>query len=293
MLPGTMNTPTNDSSGALGQPSSLSMAQASLLGAIGLVAATLCLPAIDTLSIIWESDEFYGHGYLIPAVAAFLLWTRRGDLARATRPLRPPAIGPFLVLGTGLFGVLMTMGDVGFGSSLGIPLLIAAVVYAVGGLPLLRPAGLSLVFLALMVPPPRFVTYELLFRLKLVVTQISVGLLQAVGKPVAALGNQILVPGHSLFVADACSGLTSVVTLLPLSCIVAYFLSHGVWRRVVVVGSVVPLAIAANVIRVVVTVELVSSRGIEYAQGLLHESFGMVTYVGGTLALIAVAKVLR
>jgi len=193
----------------------------------------------------------------------------------------------------GLFEVLMTIGDVGFGASLGIPLLLGSAVYAVGGFRLLRPTLLSLVFLALMVPPPRFITYEVLFRLKLLVTRISVETLQLAGQPVAALGNQILVPGHTLFVADACSGLTSIVTLVPLACVVAYFLSHGVWRRVIVIASVVPLALGANVVRVIATVVLVSERGIDFAQGMLHESFGAVTYIGGTLALIGVAKVLR
>ena len=84
-----------------------------------------------------------------------------------------------------------------------------------------------------------------------------------------------------------------IVTLLPLACIVAYFLSHGVWRRAVVVASVVPLALAANIFRVIVTVQLVSSQGVEFAQGLLHESFGVATYVLGTLAVIGVARILR
>jgi exosortase len=144
-----------------------------------------------------------------------------------------------------------------------------------------------------MVPPPRFLMYQLLYRLKLIVTDTAVALMQALGQPVMAEGNQIVVPGHTLFVADACSGLTSIVTLLPLSCIVAYFLSRGIWRRAVVVASVFPLTIAANILRVVVTVQMVSSIGIEAAQGSLHESFGVFTYVLGTLSVIGVARLLR
>jgi exosortase/archaeosortase family protein len=94
-------------------------------------------------------------------------------------------------------------------------------------------------------------------------------------------------------VADACSGLTSIVTLMPLACIVAYFLSHGVWRRVLVVASVVPLTFVANVFRVIVTVRMVSSHGPEFAQGVLHETFGLATYVIGTLAVIGVARITR
>ena len=103
-------------------------------------------------------------------------------------------------------------------------------------------------------------------------------------------GNQIVVPGHTLFVSDACSGLTSIVTLLPVACILAYFVARGVWRRAVVVASVVPLTMAANVIRVVATVKLVSVIGIEAAQGVLHESFGIATYAFGTVALVGVAR---
>jgi exosortase len=114
-----------------------------------------------------------------------------------------------------------------------------------------------------------------------------------VGETVGREGNVILVPGHSLFVADACSGLTSIVTMAPLACIVAYFLTTGVWRRALVVASVIPLAVVANVLRVVVTVRMSAAWGIEVAQGSLHESFGLATFVLGTLALIAVARVVR
>ncbi len=144
-----------------------------------------------------------------------------------------------------------------------------------------------------MIPPPQFILYELLFRLKLLVTSIAVSSLQAAGMTVLAEGNQVLVSGHTLFVADACSGLTSIVTMLPLACIIAYFLSHGLWRRAVVISSVVPLAIGANIIRVTLTVALVSRLGVEAAQGLLHESFGVATYVFGILALLGVARIVR
>ncbi len=83
------------------------------------------------------------------------------------------------------------------------------------------------------------------------------------------------------------------MSLLPLACIVAYFLSHGIWRRGLLIASVVPLAMGANLIRVITTVQLVDSRGAVYAQGLLHETFGLATFVVGTLALLGLARVLR
>jgi exosortase len=264
-----------------------------IVGAVVAIAVALCVPAFAGLSYLWKGSQFYGHAYAIPLVAGYLAYEKRRALGAAMRDLRPPSSGPLVAFGAALLLVLALIGDVGFVAGVGIPLLLGATAFAIGGVALARPLLLPLVFLALMVPPPRFLTYEILFRLKLFVTETAVALLHAAGVTVAAEGNQIFVPGHALFVADACSGLTSIVTLLPLACIVAYFLTHGVWRRVVVVASVVPLALAANIFRVIVTVQLAGSWGIEFAQGILHETFSLGTYVVGTLAVIAVARILR
>ncbi len=261
---------------------------ACLLGAFA-----LCLPGLLTLPRIWERSDYLGHGYLIPAVSAWLLFGRRHELARAYRESVPPAAGPLVVLLAASFEVLAVRGDVVFAAGIGVPLLLAATVYALGGRRLLAPAALPLGFLVMMVPPPGFVVTRVLIELKFFVTYLSVELLRAGGAVVAAVGNQIHIPGHVLFVADACSGLTSIVTMLPLATVVAYFLCRGIWRRVVVVLSVIPLAIAANVVRLVVTVGMVDEVGIEAAQGSLHESFGILTFVAGTISLLILARVLR
>jgi exosortase len=264
-----------------------------LASATALAAVALCLPTLGTLHYLWRDADYYGHGYALPLTAGYLAYCRRREIRRALRRLDPPRFGAIVALGACAFEVLTYIGDVGSLAGLGIPLVLGAAAYAIGGTGLLRPLLLPLLFLVLMIPPPQFVVYELLFRLKLFVTQVAVAALQAMGTTVAAEGNQILLPGQTLFVADACSGLTSIVTMLPLACIVAYFLSHGVWRRAVVIASIVPLAIGANILRVVITVRLVTHLGADAAQGLLHDSFGMATYAVGILALIGVARVLR
>jgi exosortase len=280
-------------SGSLGRATGRPVGDWWFVGAVAAIAVALCVPTLRVLGFIWDTNQFYGHAYAIPFVAGYLAYQNRRALAAAMRDLRPPAAGALVVFGAAVFELLAFMGEVTTAAGVGIPLLLGATAYAIGGLALLRPLGLSLVFLALMVPPPGFLTDRILVQLKLFVTDSAVSLLHSAGVTVAAQGNQILVPGHTLFVADACSGLTSIVTLLPLSCIVAYFLSRGVWRRALVIASVVPLTIAANIFRVIVTVQIVASEGIEFAQGVLHETFGLATYVIGTLAMIGVARILR
>jgi exosortase len=271
-----------------GRPIEGGLKAACLLGAVA-----LCVPGLLLLPRIWAQTDYLGHGYVIPAVTGWLLYRRRDELAAAWREAEPPSAGPLVVLLAASFEVFAVLGDVIFAAGVGVPLLLAATLWALGGRRLLEPAALPLGFLVMMAPPPGFLVDRIQIGLKFFVTWVSVEGLQAAGFVVTAVGNQIMIPGHVLFVAEACTGLTSIVTMLPLAVVVAYFFSHGTWRRIIVVLSVVPLSVAANVGRVVVTVAMVDEWGIEWAQGYLHESFGVVTFVVGTIALLAVAKVLR
>ena len=250
------------------------------------------LPGLRLLSWIWDRSEYLAHGYLIPAVSLWLLWVRRDELIRALHEGKVPLSGPLWVGLAALFEALAVAGEVSSAAGLGMPLLLAATAYALGGRPLLAAAGVPIGLLVLMVPPPGFIQDRVLIDLKRSVVHVSLEILHTLGYTVTATGNKILVPGHELFVANACSGLISIVTLSPLAVVVAYFMGRGVWRRALIVASIVPLAMLGNIIRVTATVAVVSSHGIEYAQGLLHEGFGMVTFLAGTLALLFVARVL-
>lgn len=257
------------------------------------IAFALCLPAIAGLSNQFQRVEFYGHGYLVFLVAAYLVYDERKQIAETLRCLRPPRYGFLLVFAAAAFEVLMLIGDVTFLAGVGVSLLLASTLYAVGGSRLVEPFRLPLVLVVLMTPPPGFVRFEILSQLKLLVTKSAVWLLQIWGAPVFREGNVVVVPGHTLFVADACSGLTSILTMLPIAVVLAYFIVRSNWRRAILVLSVMPLALAANVIRLIVTVQMVSVIGGEAAQGALHESFGIGVYAAGSLLLLGLARLLR
>lgn len=258
-----------------------------------MLAFVSCLPGLVQLEFLWRESEYLGHGYLIPPTAAVLAYARRADVKAALRAGEAGKFGVLAVLAASLLEAIAVLAHKVTSAGIGVPFVLGATAYAVGGRPLLRAGGPSLSFLLLMVPPPRLVQDRLLIDLKSFVVWTSVGLLQELGFTIAATGNRIFVPQGELFVADACSGLTSLVTLIPLAAVVAYFLCRGIWRRAVVVAAVVPIALFGNVTRVVVTVALVSRFGIDAAGNLLHESFGIMTFSIGTLLLISVAKLVR
>lgn len=249
--------------------------------------------ALSSLAGVWQRVEHYGHGFLIPLVSLLVAWDRRSELRAAFSRLEAPAWGGLAVAAIASLQALFLLGDALFPAGLCIPLLLASTAWALGGWPLLRPLRLPLAFLVFMVPPPGTLVSALTLHLKLFVTGAAVGLLQLAGYEVAAEGSRIQLPGQTLFVADACSGLTAIVTLMPLGVVVAWFRTRGVWRRAVVLASILPLAVAANIARVVGTVAAVSWIGVEAAEGALHEGFGLGIYVLGSLALLGVARGLR
>jgi len=192
-----------------------------LAGAATSIALALCFfVGLTSLAHLWRTSQFYGHAYAIPFVVAYFVYERRRDVAAALRRLRPPVFGSLVVLGAGLVVAVAVIGDAGFVAGMGIPVLLGATLYAVGGSALLRSLLLPLAFLVLMVPPPAFLRDSVLVELKLLVTHAAVALLQFGGATVLREGNRIVLPAGTLFVADACSGLTSIVTMQEIGSIV-------------------------------------------------------------------------
>ena len=264
------------------------------LRAACLVAAAVTIaPGLRVLSYIWSNTDFMGYGYLIPGSAVLLAWLRRSEIAAALELASPPPDGPLWVALAAAIESLGLLSDVGTVAGVGIPLLLGATAYAVGGARLARALALPIGFLFFMIPPPGFLVDPLLETLKSWVTHAAVAVLQLGGVLVAAQGNRIFLPGHELFVANACAGLNSIITLLPLGVVVATFLVRTPLRRALLVASVVPLAMLGNTVRVVTTAVLVTRYGIEVAEGTLHESFGVATFMLGAAALLGVARLLR
>ena len=255
--------------------------------------AVAVIPGLRLLSFIWSGSEYLGYGYLVPASSAALCLARGSKIRAALQAADVPPTGPLWVFGAAALESLGVLADSGTVAGVGVLALFASTAYALGGRELLRAFALPVGFLVFMIPPPDFVLDGVLLALKSLVIQLAVSLLQLAGLSVANQGSRLFVPGHELFVANACSGLRSVVTLFPLAVVVATFASRGVWRRAALVASVVPLAVIGNVARIVLTVWLVSRFGESWAQGELHESFGFATFALGAVALLGIARGLR
>jgi len=251
------------------------------------------VPALLALESVWSARFYYSHGYLVPLVAGAVAWGERDALrgVAGRRDLR--ALGALMAC-LAAYGLGVGMGSV---SLQGVALVgaAAATVWLLRGPVWLRRLAFPLAFLIFMVPVPDAWLTPAILKLQLWVSSAAVALLQGGGVSVLRVGNVIELPGgDALFVAEACSGITSVVTLAPLAVLLARYVETDGVRRALLVAAVVPVAMLGNLGRVVGTVVAARQVGAEAATtGFFHEAAGLGVYAVACLGLVGLGMLLR
>lgn len=248
-------------------------------------------PALVALAREWLSFDAYTHGFLVPLVSA-----------AAAHPI-VRRLGPPRRSLAGLVGVAAALALYALGLALdsaavqGLALVgtLCGLVAFRWGVPGLRRLAFPLGFLLFMIPIPQTWLLPIVVGLQLVVTGAAVEALHAFAVPVLREGNVMLLPGGAtLFVDEACSGITSIVTLFPLGVLLAYLTERSVWRRAAILAVVVPAALLGNFLRVVVTVWIARVAGAERAtSAAIHESAGLLTFVFACLLVVGTGALLR
>ncbi len=257
------------------------------------LGAAAFAPALLELATVWSATDYLTHCFMVPVVAAFLAVGRRDAWA---------ALAPGRDL-RGLLWVVGALGLTGFGLLIDEPAVIgvgvvAAVIGAVWtlrGRAGVRVMGFPLFFLVFMIPPPESWIGPVILNLQLQVSIAAVTILRWLGFAILRDGNVLVLPsGGSLFVDEACSGITSVVTLVPLGLLLAWTTERTAARRAVLIACVVPAAMLGNLVRVTATVFVASQHGVDVAtSGFLHEWSGIFTYVLACGVLLGVAGAQR
>jgi len=225
----------------------------------------------------WIHDENYSHGFLIVPLAAYFVWERRARL-RSVRP-RPTALGLVLVLASLAMLVAGVLGAEFFLARVSLIGVIAGTVLFLAGWEWLRVVAFPIAFLILMVPIPAIVFNQIAFPLQLFASRFGVSAMRLCSVPVLREGNVIILANTTLEVAEACSGIRSLVSLLTLGLVYGYFADSRLWVRVVIAASTVPIAIVANGLRVAGTGVLAHYLGPDVAQGFFHTFSGWLVFV--------------
>lgn len=256
-----------------------------ILGTILLgLLATLYYEIFAGLLYDWDHDPNYSHGFIVPFMSAYFVYERWGQLQ--TLPIRPSILGIPLLL----FGVTMLIiGSVGaelFAQRVSFIVVLTGLILFILGKRILMTLSLPLVFLIFMIPLPAIVVNTIAFPLQIFAAQTASFCLFNLGIPVLREGNLISLAGSTLEVAEACSGLRSLVALLALGTVYAYFSQRQMWKRWALVLLSIPIAILANAFRVTGTGVLANYWGTEAAEGFYHTFEGWIVFVVAFILLL-------
>lgn len=281
---------------------------------VGAVLAFLYAGVLAKLGRDWWTDENYSHGLLVPLVIAFIVWLEFDELEKTTRR-------PGLLAGGALVAVALAMllgGTLGaelFVQRVSLVLMLAGVVVYFFGARLVGLLIVPFVLLLLAIPIPQIVFNRIAFLLQIYASQIAVWGIRLFDIPTVRKGNvfEILPQGATQVVAlevvEACSGIRSLMTLVTLGLILAYFTrdrrsftggglramlgNPDVWRAALLMLSAIPIAVLTNAARVTATGVLTYYHGRQATEGTLHDALGWAVYVVALGALLLFNFVLQ
>jgi exosortase len=259
------------------------------VAAVAAIAATYA-GTLVWLGGRWRTDPFYSHGPLVPLVSAWLLWKRRTQLAFA------PAVGRSGVALLGGAAVLHLLGvrlSFEFLSCASIIAVLMAAALLAGGRPLARAAAFPMLYLLFAIPLPRIILEQVSLPMQLMSAAGAAGILRGLGLDVVRHGVELEFPGFMLAVADACSGLRSVITVLAISTLVAALTPVSPARKGLLVALSPVAAMAANVLRIAVTGLVGSAFGGRAAIVFFDQASGYFFFAVVLLLMIGIAVLLQ
>ena len=257
---------------------------------IAALVAALYHRVLGNLVIDWSQNPENSHGFLVPIFAAYLVWSRRAAI-RETK-LTPTWSGVAVVV-LGLSVLLL--GDLGanlFLSRISFVILLTGLVVCFGGWTLTNQVRFPLLVLLIAIPIPALLLNHVTLPLQTLASQAASQLLALLGVPVLREGNIIQLSTMRLEVAEACSGIRSLVSLLATAIFYGYFAEKSNLRRLLLVLFSVPIAIADNSLRIVGTGLCVEHWDPDKAMGFFHEFSGWVMFLFSLACLFIVQRLM-
>ena len=256
----------------------------------GVLLIVCYAPVLKLLVWQWANDEDMGHGFFVPAIAAWIVWQKRAELLAI--PAKPNYWGLALVA----WGMVqMLLGAIGaelFLARTAFLISLVGIIMVVCGVRTVRALAFPLFLLFFMIPVPGVVYNSITFPLQLVASRVATEALNLLQIPVLREGNVLELAEQRLSVVEACSGIRSLLSLTFLSLVYGYFFETKIWLRVLLFFATIPIAIVANASRVTLTGVLTEYKP-ELAEGFFHTASGWVIFMVALAILIALHQIIN
>jgi exosortase len=253
-----------------------------------LIAAVYGTVLLD-LASDWWNEPSLSQGLLIPPMALYVAWMRRRYTLAL--PVLPNAWG---LLSIAVACAVLLLGKLAaefFLARISFVLLLAGFVWTFWGSRRLRSLTFPFLLLATMVPLPTLVYNTFALPLQLLASHMATEIARWFGVAVAQDGNVIRLASVSLGVEEACSGLTSLSSLIVASVLLGFLLCERIWARVMLLLLAVPISIAINIVRVTGSA-IIADYNPQFALGFYHSFEGWLVFVCGSLVTFGAAKIL-
>jgi exosortase len=239
----------------------------------------------------WANDDNFSHGFLILPLASYFIWRKRDQLKLAV--LTPSFVGLIFIFISLIMLIAGRIGAEGFTTRLSILVFILGTILFMLGANHLKLLLFPVLFMILMIPWPSLIFNKIAFPLQLLASIFGEMSLHLLNIPVMREGNILILPNIQLEVAEACSGLRSLVSLLTIAIVYGYFYHHKTSMRLFLTLAMIPIAVLANAVRVAGTGAASFYFGPDIASGFLHTFSGWLVFVFSTIILLVVDKSTR
>lgn len=246
------------------------------IGWIATLLIAVDFPIISHLVSQWSQDEDVGHGFFVPVIAGYIAWQRREEIL--SLELKPSWWGAVIMSWGIVQGYLGSLSAEMFLQRTSILVTLVGILLLTGGGRLVKALAFPLLLLPFMIPIPAVIYNQITFPLQLFASRVAEWALGLVGIPVLRDGNILELASQRLSVAEACSGIRSLLSLTFLSMVYAYFFDRKVWMRPVLLVATIPIAIIANSGRVTFT-GILSEINPELAHGFFHSLEGWIIFM--------------
>lgn len=255
-----------------------------------IVFVTAYYPVLSGLVRTWHQSEDASHGFFIIPIALYIVWRDREVLREMKRS--PSLWGLGVVIVSLLCYILSRLAQVVTISSITLIFTLAGMVIFLFGFPIFRRVLFAIVLLFLMIPVPSQIYSSMTMPLQLIVSTVATEITSLLGVTVFREGNVIQLPERTFEVVQACSGLRSIMTLLTLGAIYGYFTLESQLLRGILFVSALPIAIAVNVIRIVVMVLAAHFANFDLTAEPIHTWYGLAIFGLAFFIFLLVQKLL-
>ncbi len=253
-----------------------------LLGAL----LALYLPFLQKLVSEWGTNDDYSHGYFIPVLTIYFIYSMRTELRQLASA---PSNFGIVVIAEGVAQLIIAkMGSEFFLQRTSFIIVLLGLVLFLLGWQYLQKLFMPIAYLIFMVPLPAIIWNKIAFPMQLFASALTEKVVYLFGIPIYREGNVLHLAQTTLEVVAACSGLRSLMTMFALSGALAILSPLSASKKAVLFISAVPIAIFANICRLTFTALLATKMGSDAAQGFLHEFSGIMVFLLGLSLLVAV-----